>query len=93
LTDGVFIPMNEADTVAKLEDTLVKVIKAEHIERKIKKGFKEYQPGYQMLERMLETALSQHIINDDEAKILREAEQARWEVIQVDDFPKDLTKE
>lgn len=93
LTDGVFMPMNEADTVAKLEDALVKVIKAEHIERKIKKAFKGYQPGYQVLERMLETALSQHIINEDEAKTLREAEQARWEVIQVDDFPKDLTKE
>ena len=39
------MPMHEADTVAKLEDALVKVIKAEHVERKIKKAFKGYQDG------------------------------------------------
>lgn len=93
LTEGVFMPMSEGDTLAKFEDALVKTIKAEHIERKIKKSFKAYQPGYQVMDKMLETALSQNIISEDEANLVREAELARWDVIQVDDFPKDLTKE
>jgi acyl-CoA dehydrogenase len=93
LTAGVFIPMNEADTVARLEDALVKTIKAEHIERKLRQKMKSYQPGYQVMDTMLSSALSQGIINDEEADLLREAETARWHVIQVDDFSNNMAKE
>jgi len=93
LTDGVFIPMNEADTVARLEDALVKTIKAEHVERKLKKSMPSYQPGYQVLEKMLANALERNIINEEEAELMREAETARWHVIQVDDFPNNMAKE
>ncbi len=93
LTDGVFIPMNEADTVARLEDALVKSIKAEHVERKLRQAMPTYQPGYQVMEKMLATALEKDIISKDEAELIRDAETARWHVIQVDDFPKNMAKE
>ena len=93
LTQGVFIPSNQNDTVAKLEDTLVKVIKAEHIERKIRKTMKTYEPGYQVMDRMLEAAIKEGVINEEEATTLREAETARWEVVQVDDFDKQFKQE
>ncbi|MGD8784834.1 MAG: acyl-CoA dehydrogenase [Thioalkalispiraceae bacterium] len=91
LTKGVYIPPAESnDTVALLEDALVKVIKSEHIEKRLKKELNDYQPGYQVLEDMLKMALDKKIINSEEAALLREAETARWRVIQVDDFSPDL---
>lgn len=93
LTDGVFLPDNENDTVARLEDALVKTIRAEHVERRLKKELKGYQPGYQLMDDMLNRALQKNIINADEARLVREAEQARWEVIQVDDFNQQFTQE
>ena len=93
LTDGVFLPENEHDIVARLEDALVKSIKAEHVERRLKKDMKGYQPGYQVMKQMLERAQQEHVINAEEAQLVREAEEARWYVIQVDDFNKDFSQE
>jgi len=90
LTTDIFISRNEKDTLARLEDALMKTIKAEQIERRLKQQMENYQPGFQVLEKMLKSALEKKIINEDDAKILREAELARWNVIQVDDFSRDF---
>ena len=42
---------------------------------------------------MLARAQQQHLINDDEARLIREAEEARWQVIQVDDFNQNFSQE
>jgi len=93
LTEGVYLPDNEQDTVARLEDALVKTIKAEHLERRLKKELKGYQPGFQIMEQMLKRAQEQHLLNEDEARLIREAEEARWQVIQVDDFNLNFSQE
>ena len=91
LTQGMYMPPTDSsDTVSALEDALVKVIKSEHIEKRLKKELKGYQPGYQVMDDMLKRALDENIISEDEASLLREAESARWNVIQVDDFSPDL---
>jgi len=91
LTQGMYMPPSDAaETVAELEDALVKVIKSEHIEKRLKKEMEDYQPGYQVMEDMLKRALSENIITEDEANLIREAESARWKVIQVDDFSPNL---
>ena len=91
LTRGMYIPAPDSgETVADLEDALIKVIKTEHIEKRLRQELEGYQPGYQVMENMLNTALEKHIITEDEANLLREAESARWKVIQVDDFSPDL---
>ncbi len=91
LTKGMYMPMaDSADTVAALENALVKVIKSEHIEKRLKKQLKDYQPGYQVMDDMLSRALEQNIISEEEATLIRDAESARWDVIQVDDFSPDL---
>jgi len=91
LTQGMYMPPTDStDTVSALEDALVKVIKSEHIEKRLKKELDGYQPGYQVMDDMLKRALDKNIISEDEAKLLREAESARWNVIQVDDFSPDL---
>ena len=91
LTLGMYMPPTDAaEAVSELEDALIKVIKSEHIEKRLKKKMKGYQPGYQVMDDMLKRALSENIITDDEATIIREAESARWKVIQVDDFSPNL---
>lgn len=91
LTQGIYLPTTETDAIAVLDDALLKVIKAEHIERRLRQQMDDYQPGYQLMDGMLKTALDAKLITDDEAQIIREAELARWNVIQVDDFSHDLT--
>lgn len=93
LTQGMYMPSHAHDTVAQLEDALIKTIKAEHIERRLKQKLPGYQPGYQVMDKLLSQALAEKIINQDEAQLIREAETARWQVIQVDDFSKDFTQE
>jgi acyl-CoA dehydrogenase len=91
LTHGIYMPPPESgDAVAALEDALVKVIKTEHLEKRLKKELKGYQPGYQVMDDMLNRALQESIITEQEANMLRDAESARWDVIQVDDFSPDL---
>jgi len=93
LTEGLYMPDKEQDTIAQLEDALVKTIRAEHIERRLRQELKSYQPGYQVMDDMLQRALAHHLINEEDARIIREAEEARWQVIQVDDFNQDFTQE
>ncbi|MBI3561415.1 MAG: acyl-CoA dehydrogenase [Gammaproteobacteria bacterium] len=91
LTQGIFISTNTNDALGCLEDALIKVIKAEHIERRLRQQMDDYQPGFQLLDKMLAKALDKKLLSTEEAQIIREAEQARWNVIQVDDFSKDFT--
>jgi len=93
LCEGVFVSKNDRDTITRLEDALLKTIKAEPIERRLKKELDGYQPGYQIMDRMLERALKDKIISADEAELIRDAESARWQVIQVDDFDQDFSQE
>lgn len=90
LTNGMFIPTASHEAMARLDDALLKVIKAEHIERRLRQQMDDYQPGFQVMETMLKQAVAKRIINEEEAQVIRDAEQARWTVIQVDDFSKDL---
>ena len=93
LTEGLYLPGNPGDSVAQLEDALIKTIKAEHIERRLKQKLPGYQPGYQVMDKLLSQALAEKIISEDEARLIREAEIARWQVIQVDDFNTDFKQE
>ena len=45
------------------------------------------------MDALIDKGVAESIINQDEAKTLREAEAARSDVIQVDDFPFNLGKE
>ena len=60
-------------------------------ERRLRRELKDYTPGYHGLEGLLAAGLKQRIINDNEAQLIRIADTARSEVIQVDDLAPDLT--
>jgi len=90
LTEGMYIPQDKSQTLAKIEDAMQKVILAEPVEQRLKKQLKDYTADYSGLEGMLKAGLAQGIINEQEAQLVRESDAARNEVIRVDDFDKDL---
>jgi acyl-CoA dehydrogenase len=91
LTAGLYIPESTDEQLGRIEDALVKVIKAEPAERRLRRELKNYTPDYTGLEGMLAAGLEQRIITELDADLIREAEAARNDVIQVDDFSADLT--
>jgi acyl-CoA dehydrogenase len=92
LTEGVFIPENPDEAITQLETALRKVVDAEPLERKIRKHAKEFQPAYKGYDAMLDAALANGIIDDVERNILKDANDIRTKVIQVDSFTADLKR-
>ena len=89
LTKGLYIPDNVTDTIGKLEDGFSKVILADHAEKKLYKEAKNYKQTYKGLEDLIRQALAGNVITEDDANLIREADKARTDIIQVDDFAKD----
>ncbi|MDH5778584.1 MAG: DUF1974 domain-containing protein, partial [Gammaproteobacteria bacterium] len=93
LTVGMYTPKGTQDQVALLDDALIKVVQTEEIEKRLRKATRGFDPGITGMDGLIDKAVADKAITKDEAKLLREAEAARSEVIQVDDFPHDLGKE
>ena len=93
LTVGMFAPTEMDEPIGRLEDALQKVVKAEPIEKHLRKGTRGFDAGIGGMDALIDKGVAESIINQDEAKTLREAEAARSDVIQVDDFPFNLGKE
>ncbi|MFO7602995.1 MAG: acyl-CoA dehydrogenase [Gammaproteobacteria bacterium] len=93
LTAGIYLPTATDQQIGRLEYALSKVIQAEHVERKLRQSLRDQRVGIAGLEGLIELGLAKNIINDNDAVLLREAEAARLDVIQVDDFAPDFTKE
>ena len=91
LTHGLYLPESTDEQLGRIEDALIKVIKVEHIEKRIRKGLGKYQVDYKGLEGMISAAIQKQIITEEEADMIREADKARSDVIQVDDLSADLT--
>lgn len=90
LTEGVAVTNK---ILALIEDTLQKVIAAEPIEKIIKTAAHDKLIKGETLIEQGRTALEKGLISDEEMAVLLASEQARKEVIQVDDFaPDELIK-
>ena len=90
LTEGIYLPTSVEEPLGRLEDALLKVIKAEPAEKKLRQHLQDYSADYRGLEGMLEAGLKQQIITENEAELIRQADAARSEVIKVDDFSFEL---
>ncbi len=90
LTAGLFLPEGPDEPLGRIEDALRKVIMAEQPERRIRHALRDWQPDWRGLEGMLTVAQEKGIIDETEARLIREAEAARDEVIRVDDFDMQL---
>ena len=88
LTSGAFLPMDTREPLGRLEDALRKTLAAEPVERKLwaaaGKGLIKVGPD----EGMLAEGIRAGILTGPEGEALRQALEARREVIKVDDFPR-----
>ncbi|MDZ7715761.1 MAG: acyl-CoA dehydrogenase [Balneolaceae bacterium] len=86
LTKGIFVSDDKEDALGRYEYGLNALEDAEHVYKKIhvatkKKELPKTQPRF-----VIDEALEKGIISEEEAKLIRKAEDARIDVVQVDEF-------
>ncbi|MBK8013780.1 MAG: acyl-CoA dehydrogenase [Deltaproteobacteria bacterium] len=86
LTSGLYVPTDEAESLGRLEHALVLAVKAEGVLHKIKQAIRSGKLPRRNPAQLLDQAEADAIITSDERSIVREAEEARNDAIQVDDF-------
>ncbi len=89
LTAGIFLPLDNLNPVGRIDDALVKVIAAEPLEKKIREAVKKGVIVSGEETQMLADAVTAGILSEQEAGIVSSAQEARREVVRVDDFPRD----
>ncbi|EAR22216.1 acyl-CoA dehydrogenase [Nitrococcus mobilis] len=93
LVAGVYRSADPGDATGQLEDAWAKVIAAEPIERKVDEARRLGSLRLHWRSNLIEAASKAGVISSEEAEILRQAEQARRNVIRVDDFePQELIR-
>jgi acyl-CoA dehydrogenase len=89
LTSGAYLSGDQENTLADIQDALVKSILAEPIEKLIKTAVQEGRiTGYDSTEKA-QQALDKQVITIDQFDICMQADAARKKVIAVDDFASD----
>lgn len=86
LTKGMYIPRDEADTLAKYDRALNLVTEAEPIYRKLHRAAKKKEIPKTQPRFVIDEALEKGIIDENEADLVRKAEEARVDIVQVDEF-------
>jgi acyl-CoA dehydrogenase len=86
LTRGMFMPKKEGEQLLRLERALKLVLQAEEIERKIYKARRSGQIPKVKGAALVQIALEKNVISAQEAQVVQQAADARWDAIQVDDF-------
>lgn len=89
LTTGVFVSMDPNDRTGILEDALIKVTAAEEIETKFIRAIKKGELDRRLDEDAIKVAVEHGILNDNEAAVLRAADEATDIAVAVDDFAFD----
>ncbi|SEQ15125.1 acyl-CoA dehydrogenase [Devosia sp. YR412] len=89
LTTGTYVSFDPDDVTGVLEDALIKVTEAEGIEARFVKASRKG-----VIERRLDRdpfadAVAAGVLNDNEAGIMRAADEATERVVKVDDFAPD----
>jgi acyl-CoA dehydrogenase len=90
LTQDIYIPHNTNDTLGRIESALTRVIVAEPVEATIKHAIKQGLLAALPADTLAERAVVERIITQEQAEIVHAANQARRDVIMVDEFSKDL---
>ena len=93
LTEGMFIPTEEHESLAQLEDAMEKATLAHPIINHLRQAMRNGQLPAGNPEFCLVEAVAAGIIDEHEAAQVRAATAARQRVIAVDEFPADYWKE
>ncbi|MGV8831411.1 MAG: acyl-CoA dehydrogenase [Devosia sp.] len=89
LTAGTYVSMDPNDVTGVLEDALIKVTEAEEIEAKFIKAARKGVIEQRLDRDAIDDAVTAGILNDNEAGIMRAAQDATNQVVKVDDFEAD----
>ncbi len=89
LTDGIFVPTDRNEQLARIEYALTTVIAAEEVDRMLRSAIKTGKVPKLKDDALIDAGLAAGIIDQGEADIVREAVRARRDVIMVDDFSPD----
>ena len=91
LTRGIYIPSNQNNALAKIEDALYKVIMAEPIEKKVRYAIKRGKLPDGPDDVLMPLAVNLGVIDEHELNVYRNAVEARQQVIRVDAYTKDFS--
>ena len=89
LTALCHIPASKNDHFVKLEKAFEKIVKAQPSIRKVKKAIKQKLLPKKAVELLVDEAVKKHVLTKEEAKVLKEAEIMRYDMIQVDAFTEE----
>jgi acyl-CoA dehydrogenase len=89
LTKGTYVSVDPKDVTGVLEDTLVKVVKAEEVEKKFIRATKKGTIERRLDRDAITDAVDKGVLTEAEAATLRLADQATDRAIRVDDFDPD----
>jgi len=92
VTEGMYIPKDETQAIGRLEKAFKIIKSSEAAERKIRRAVYEKKMDKKKGDVLYDDALAKGIINNDEYKSLKQANQVRWDAIQVDDFTDEAYK-
>lgn len=89
LTDGIYMPTDRKQQLARLDYAFSVTLKAEAAEKKIKKAIREGALPKKKTNLLFDEARSKNIISEEEFKLLQEADAVRYDAILVDDFSEE----
>ena len=92
MIEDIFMPTDENDPVAKMQDAFHAVLEATTAEKRFKKVVKGLEADDIHFDECLKEALEKELISEGDAALIKRAHFARMDVIQVDDFDHDHWK-
>ncbi|MFH5833447.1 acyl-CoA dehydrogenase [Halalkalibaculum sp. DA3122] len=92
LTAGMYIPQDESETLARYDQALNLITQAEPVYKKLHQAAKKKEIPKTQARFVIDEALEKGIIDKEEADLVRRAEEARVDVVQVDEFTLDEYK-
>ncbi|MGE4132705.1 MAG: acyl-CoA dehydrogenase [Bdellovibrionales bacterium] len=88
LTQGIYMPTKEGEAMARLENAYRLIRDASEVEKKVRTAISE-KVLQKKSKTLIQDALGKGVITEQEMRLLEQAEQARWDAIQVDDFSEE----
>jgi acyl-CoA dehydrogenase len=93
LTDGIYVPESTDEALGKLEHAFRLSRDAYHVGQTIKDAVRDGRLPKRRPHQLLDKALEQGVITQDEYELVYEADAARERYIQVDEFELDAYRE
>jgi acyl-CoA dehydrogenase len=86
LTEGVYVPESKDAQIRFLDLTYKTVLEAESIEKKVRQAIKDKRLPKKKGKELYELALQNGILTKEDFQTIKQAEEMRYQAIQVDDF-------